>query len=383
MPQSFSDTNNPHPEKRISAIILSAGYSSRMKEFKPLLEISGKPLIEHTYNTFIRAGITDIVIVTGNRSDFLINSMGHLNARWAENIHFHEGMYTSVRTGVMALKGCDAFFLIPVDIPFIRPSTLDRIIASPAADSNIIIPTFSGIDGHPPLVSSSLIKGIIDYDGQAGLAGFFKSYGHIKRIPTGDEAVLMDCDYPEDFEKMKFTFSDKKSLTETECMELLRDVYMVDNNIIEHSQKVSSLALFFAGLLNMDEPCLNLIRASGLLHDIARTGPQHDRAGYEILMDMGYPEIAEVILQHMDIRLNPLNENIDASQLIYLADKLIEHTEIVDLKQRFESKIKKFGADTDAGAAVKRRLDSAITISSRIERICGSDLGTILNNYSG
>ena len=51
-----------------SAIILAAGYSSRMGEFKPLLELSGLAAIDRVIGLYQAVGVTDIHVVTGFRS---------------------------------------------------------------------------------------------------------------------------------------------------------------------------------------------------------------------------------------------------------------------------------------------------------------------------
>ena len=52
----------------ISAIILAAGFSSRMERFKPLLRVGEKTLAEHAIALFKNAGIGDIVTVVGHLS---------------------------------------------------------------------------------------------------------------------------------------------------------------------------------------------------------------------------------------------------------------------------------------------------------------------------
>lgn len=75
----------------MKAIILAAGRGSRMgslTEEKPkcLVEVYGKPLIEHQIDALREAGIKDIAIVTGYKSE-LLNGYGthHFhNPKWSE-----------------------------------------------------------------------------------------------------------------------------------------------------------------------------------------------------------------------------------------------------------------------------------------------------------
>ena len=52
--------------KNLGAIIVAAGMSSRMGEFKALKEIMGQPVIKYMIETFKRSGVSQIVVVTGN-----------------------------------------------------------------------------------------------------------------------------------------------------------------------------------------------------------------------------------------------------------------------------------------------------------------------------
>lgn len=50
---------------RLGGVILAAGLSSRMKQFKPLMMIDGKSMIRHVIDLMRGAGAETIVVVTG------------------------------------------------------------------------------------------------------------------------------------------------------------------------------------------------------------------------------------------------------------------------------------------------------------------------------
>ena len=194
-----------------------------MGSFKPLLKVDGKSFIERTAGLFIDAGLSDIVIVTGNQSELLTDAVKNFPLKCVENKDFAKGMFTSVQTGVKSLEQNAAFFLLPVDIPLIRPQTIKHIISSYSPKNNLIIPTFMDENGHPPLISFTLKDKILNYDGRGGLVGFFEKLSDTVRLPVGDECILMDCDTPEDYQKLAaITF--KPAPTRNECMELLFNV---------------------------------------------------------------------------------------------------------------------------------------------------------------
>ena len=54
---------------KINGLIVAAGLSSRMKDFKPLMKINNKPLIMNTIDSLRQGGIKDIYVVVGYRGD--------------------------------------------------------------------------------------------------------------------------------------------------------------------------------------------------------------------------------------------------------------------------------------------------------------------------
>ena len=96
----------------------------------------------------------------------------------------------------------DAFFLLPVDIPTVRVSTL-RLMMESASSNGILHPLFRGKRGHPPLIAAALAPHILDFSGEGGLRAFFDGWATWNQdFDVADEGVLMDMDTPQDFEKI-------------------------------------------------------------------------------------------------------------------------------------------------------------------------------------
>ena len=51
--------------RRIGGLILAAGLSSRMGDFKPLMPLRGKTLIENSIDSLLLCGVDPIVVVLG------------------------------------------------------------------------------------------------------------------------------------------------------------------------------------------------------------------------------------------------------------------------------------------------------------------------------
>ena len=85
------------------------------------------------------------------------------------------------------------------------------------------------------------------------------------------------------------------------CFELIRQMGMMEH-IIDHSVMVSNVAFFLCSRLAKTNCKLDssLAMAGGLLHDITKTrsfktGEFHSETGKELLDELGYPEIADII----------------------------------------------------------------------------------------
>ena len=177
-----------------------------MGSFKPLLPVGGQPAVMRCVNIAEKAGIDDILLVTGFRNtevEDVVKTKGS-KVRLTHNSSYMKGMFTSVCAGVSALKKeNELFFLLPVDCCAIEPGIFALLIES--YDKNdgkcVIIPTHDGKRGHPPLIPSIYIKRILSYCGENGMQGLLAQLPVIE-VETGSQGTLMDMDTPEDYEKL-------------------------------------------------------------------------------------------------------------------------------------------------------------------------------------
>ncbi|MCD7949865.1 MAG: histidine phosphatase family protein [Erysipelotrichaceae bacterium] len=148
------------------------------------------------------------------------------------------------------------------------------------------------------------------------------------------------------------------------CLSLLH-LHQVPENIIQHSIAVCKEALFIA--LRLKEAGLNLnldlIKSSSLLHDIARTKPDHCEAGAKIADKEGYPLLSDIIRQHHDLEI--IHDKPTESEVVYLADKYIQGTNKVTINDRFSQSLAKCHND-EAREAHQRRYNQAIEVENLI-----------------
>ncbi len=196
-----------------SAIILAAGFSSRMAEFKPLIRIGGKSFLEHAITLFRTSGIEEIITVVGHRAPVLLPVVQATASRCVINTNYADGMYSSVQTGVKALKHPgDAFFLLPVDIPLVKPATVRQLAVGFGQHRAPLVcyPLFQSKRGHPPLINSQLIDEILSYHGNGGLRQFLRRYEEQTiSIPVEDPFIRLDADTPQDLLRLKKMMLDR------------------------------------------------------------------------------------------------------------------------------------------------------------------------------
>ena len=134
-----------------------------------------------------------------------------------------------------------------------------------------------------------------------------------------------------------------------ECLQLLKKSH-VPEHVIEHSRKVCEIAACLGRLLNRQGAGLDegMIAAASWLHDIAKMdglsrGENHSTAGADLLKNLGYPEIAEIVRQHVKLDTETYQGEIGETVLVHYADKRVKHTALVSLEDSFRDLKERYG----------------------------------------
>jgi len=193
-------------------LILAAGLSRRMGQFKPLLSIGGETITDHLISTFLACGV-DVYVVVGYRAGELKAAIEHRGVTVIENPDYVHGMFTSVQAGAHALApGYRAFFVMPVDMPLVRPSTILRLlVASSEHPGNIIYPVYGGKRGHPPLIPVSLAPVITGWKQEGNLREVLNLYERLAlQVSVRDANIHVDIDTADDYRLLAKRFQRTK-----------------------------------------------------------------------------------------------------------------------------------------------------------------------------
>jgi uncharacterized protein len=134
-----------------------------------------------------------------------------------------------------------------------------------------------------------------------------------------------------------------------QCYLLMCEMKMMDH-IVRHSLQVCGVATFLAQNLNAQHHRLNynLIRAAALLHDITKTRSfkteeNHALTGGQFLAERGYPEVGELVRQHVRLDAYPSPVTLGEAEIINYADKRVLHDRIVGLHERLDYILERYG----------------------------------------
>jgi len=185
----------------IAALILCAGRSTRMGTPKALLPRGAECALERIVRLFRTCGVENILAVTGYEAERIAPVLTACGVPCVQNADCDRGMFSSLQTGAERLQGlCRAFFVLPADIPLVRPETL-RLLADAFAEGETLAcrPSFGGRRGHPPLLARELIGPILAFDRPGGLRALLADCTGSVDVACDDPGILLDLDTPEDY----------------------------------------------------------------------------------------------------------------------------------------------------------------------------------------
>ncbi len=176
--------------------------------------------------------------------------------------------------------------------------------------------------------------------------------------------------------------------SKTECFRLMCDMKMMDH-IVLHSMQVCRVATYLTDYLVGQHNHLNakMIRAAALLHDITKTrsfntGEEHAVTGGQFLTDRGYPEVGDLVRQHVVLDEYSTNKIPSEADILNYADKRVLHDEIVDLDRRLDYILERYAKKAEDRERISLLWEKTKRLENRIFSelpISPEDLDRILN----
>ncbi len=159
---------------------------------------------------------------------------------------------------------------------------------------------------------------------------------------------------------------------QNECLQMLCTLDMPEH-IQDHSRMVCRVAILLADGLIAAGLHINreLVMASALLHDITKprsfeTGENHARTGGEYLSSLGFPEVGEVVRQH--VILDHYSESMapGEAEIVNYADKRVLHDKIVPLDDRMTYILRRYAKTGEHRAMLRQLWDQTRLLEERL-----------------
>lgn len=171
------------------------------------------------------------------------------------------------------------------------------------------------------------------------------------------------------------------------CFKLLEQYEMLPN-IIEHSRQVLRVATVICNnLIHPEEINIPLTLAAALLHDITKTSSlktheQHDLSGQKLLTEIGYPEIGKIVGEHIDLLNYDPNGPLLEKEIVFYADKRVQHNLVVSIDQRMDDLIVRYGHTADKKIQIELNRKLGISLENKITRHLTDNIDHLLQIHT-
>ena len=188
----------------ISAILLAAGQSQRMKGQNKLLKhYKGKYLINHILNTLVKSKVNNIFLVLGFQNlkvrKIIIKSK---KIRCIYNKKYKSGLSSSIQAGLNKIsKKNIGFLIVHADMPLISKGIINILCSAVKnKDKEIFVPVYKKKLGNPLAFKYSMIKSLKKIKGDRGAKKLVKSHkSKVQLMKVKSKSILIDFDQLKDF----------------------------------------------------------------------------------------------------------------------------------------------------------------------------------------
>lgn len=194
----------------ISAILLGAGESKRMKVNKLSLPWGRETIFEHCFSVLLRSKAQEVIVILNPQNARMKRQIEKISTSTTKKVkitfnpHYKRGMSTSIHRGLQVMDPRNEGILISLgDQPFLKTSTINALLrAFNQKRGEIVVPSFRGVKGHPVVFHRKYEKELLKLRGDTGGKSILLQYSkQIKTIPVRSEGVVKDIDTREAYQE--------------------------------------------------------------------------------------------------------------------------------------------------------------------------------------
>ena len=193
--------------RRVAAVVLAAGRSSRMGHNKLTAEIGGKPLARIATEQAVASEAKPVIVVTGHEREKVEAALAGLPVQLVHNPRYADGLGSSLKAGIAAVPAeADAAIVCLADMPRVDAPLINRLIKTydPERGALVVAPSVEGRRGNPVLWSRRFFPDLMAVEGDVGARHLIANYTEaVTEVPVAGPAASTDVDTPESFAAVK------------------------------------------------------------------------------------------------------------------------------------------------------------------------------------
>jgi molybdenum cofactor cytidylyltransferase len=203
--------------KRIGAVVLAAGGSSRFGEPKQLIPFRGKILIRRITDAACEAGCSPVVVVIGSNHTKFRRALDQARIVIVQNKQWQCGIGSSIRCGIQELinrsPDIEAGVLLVCDQPAVDVRVIERLIVLlETTGKNIVASSYADTLGVPALFARSIFEELLSLGDKAGAKSIvLRSSDRVASFPFPEGQT--DIDTWEDWNKLEHAAEKRTDLS--------------------------------------------------------------------------------------------------------------------------------------------------------------------------
>ena len=170
---------------------------------KLLESFADEPVIVRVVRAALNSGASPVIVVTGHEASRIADALRGFEVELVHNPRFADGMSTSLRAGVAALReNHDGALVMLGDMPQVAPTDLKALLEAFAAANDrraICVPVRGSRRGNPVLWGAAHFHDIMQIAGDVGAKRLLAAHANnVMEVPAESDGVLADIDGPAD-----------------------------------------------------------------------------------------------------------------------------------------------------------------------------------------
>lgn len=190
--------------RRVAAVILAAGASTRMGRNKLLLPVDGEPMVHRAARRALAAGLAPVVVVLGHESDRVREALADLDVAFVASSDPTGPTSASLHAGLRALgPAVNATVVMLSDMVHVTEAMLRALVEDSArGTAPLEVSRYGEVLAPPLLFRRALWPELLAWQGEGCGKAVVRAHRDEAGLHDWPEAALQDIDTPGDYEAL-------------------------------------------------------------------------------------------------------------------------------------------------------------------------------------